>query len=413
MTELATMGGPRLIPSGTIGPRWPIYGNEELTQLREVLEGQVWGATGLGPKIEELNRRWAEYCGTRRGVALANGTVTMELALRALGVRPGAEVIVPAWTFMATAMAVLQAGAVPVFVDVEPDSLCLSVGATEEAISSSTRAIIPVHYGGHPCDMDGLMDLAQRRGLLVIEDAAQAHGAVWKGRKMGSFGECGSYSFQQYKNLQCGEGGSVVTDDDNLADRLHFSLSKFGRGLGARYEPFTHYELAGNANMTEFQAAVVLAQLTRLEEQTERRIQGAHHLRGLLSGIEGVEPLPVDARVDRHGYHLFLCRYDEAAFAGLNKTIVADAINAEGVPCSPLSKRPLFEEPMYDPSRQTVRGSDLRIRVTSCPVTKRVSRNVVAFPQTVLLAELAELEMLPLAIRKVQANAAKLAKVIG
>jgi dTDP-4-amino-4,6-dideoxygalactose transaminase len=413
MPELAALGGPKLVASGTVGSRWPIYGDAERRQLEEVLGGEVWGATGLGPKIDALNALWAEYCGTRRSVALANGTVTMELALRALGVGPGAEVIVPAWTFMATAIAVLNVGAVPVFVDIEQESLCMSPQEADAAVSDSTRAMIPVHYGGHPCDMDQLMEVARRRDLVVIEDAAQAHGAIWGRRKMGAFGDCGSYSFQQSKNLQCGEGGSIVTDDHDLADRIHFSLSKFGRGKGASHHPFTHYELAGNANMTEFQAAITLAQLTRLEEQTERRANGAQLLRSLLSGIDGIDPLAVDARVDRHGYHLFLCRYHEDAFEGLCKGAVASALTAEGVPCTSLYERPLYEEPMYDLDHMAVRGSYLRIRTTPCPQTEEASRNVVAFPQTALLAEPTELELLPLAIQKVQANAGELVRAEG
>lgn len=404
MAKLAIKGGPKLFPKGWVGPRWPMYGEEEKKQLQEVLDSNVWGATGMGPKIKELNEKWAAYCGTRRSVALANGTVTMELALRARGIGPGDEVIVPAWTFMATAIVVLQVGAVPVFVDVDPNNICIDPARVEEAITERTRAIIPVHYGGHPCDMDRIMEIARRHQLVVIEDAAQAHGAIWRGLKMGKFGDCGSYSFQQAKNLQCGEGGSIVTDDEELADRIHFSLSKFGRGIGKDYKPYTHYELAGNANMTEFQAAIVLAQFTRFEEQTERRVQRAEILRRWLSQIEGIEPLPIDPRVDRHGWHLFLFRYHKEAFGGLSKFELARAVTAEGVWCNPLYERPLYEEPMYDLERMTVRGTDLAIRVQPCPECKRATEDLLAFPHTMLLADLDELEMLPAAIQKVQDN---------
>ena len=408
MAKLAIKGGPKLFPKGWVGPRWPMYGEEEKRQLQEVLDGNVWGATGMGPKIRELNEKWAAYCGTKRSVALANGTVTMELALRARGIGPGDEVIVPAWTFMATAIVVLQVGAVPVFVDVDPNNMCIDPARIEEAITERTRAIIPVHYGGHPCDMDRIMEIARRHDLVVIEDAAQAHGAIWKGLKMGKFGDCGSYSFQQSKNLQCGEGGSLVTDDEELADRIHFSLSKFGRGIGKDYRPYTHYELAGNANMTEFQAAIVLAQLTRLEEQTERRVQRAAVLREWFAQIEGIDPLPIDPRVDRHGWHLFLFRYNKEAFGGLSKLDFARAVTAEGVWCNPLYERPLYEEPMYDLARMTVRGTDLAIRVMPCPECERAAKDLLAFPQTMLLAELDELEMLPAAIQKVQENIGEL-----
>jgi dTDP-4-amino-4,6-dideoxygalactose transaminase len=402
VADLAIEGGRPVITEGRIGPRWPINGDVERQMLTEVLESDVWGATGFGSKIDELNRVWAAYCGTRRSVALANGTVTMELALRALGVGAGAEVIVPAWTFMATAAAVLQVGAIPVFVDVDSKALCLDPDAVEAAISANTRAIIPVHFGGHPCDMDRLVPLASRHDMLMIEDAAQAHGASWRGRRMGTFGECGSYSFQQSKNLQCGEGGSIVTDDDALADRLHFSLSKFGRGNGPASQSFVHHELAGNATMTEFQAAIVLAQLSRFDQQTAKRNRAAPILRDLLDRIEGIRPLPVDGRVDCHGCHLFLFRYDAAAFGGMSREAFVAALRAEGVPCFSLYSRPLYEEPMYDLERMVVRKTDLRIRVTDCPATRRAATEVVALPQTLLLAEDEELGLIARAIEKVR-----------
>ena len=402
MATLAIKGGSQLFPKGWVGPPWPMYGEEEKQQLQEVLDCNVWGATGMGPKIKELNEKWAAYCGSKRSVALANGTVTMELALRARGIGPGDEVIVPAWTFMATAIVVLQVGGVPVFVDVDPNNMCIDPSRIEEALTERTRAIIPVHFGGHPCDMDRIMDIARQHELVVVEDAAQAHGAIWKGQKMGQFGDCGSYSFQQSKNLQCGEGGSLVTDDEELADRIHFSLSKFGRGLGKDYKPYTHHELGGNANMTEFQAAIVLAGMTRLEEQIERRVQRAAILKEWFGQIEGIDPLPVDPRVDRHGWHLFIFRYDKGAFGGLDKFDFAKAVTAEGVWCNPMYERPLYREPMYDLERMTVRGTDLAIRVMDCPECERAAQDLVCFPHTMLLAEMDELEMLPAAIQKVQ-----------
>jgi len=252
--------------------------------------------------------------------------------------------------------------------------------------------------------MDRIIDIAQRHELVVVEDAAQAHGAIWRGLKMGKLGDSGSYSFQQSKNLQCGEGGSLVTDDEELADRIHFSLSKFGRGIGKNYRPYTHHELAGNASMTEFQAAVVLAGLTRLEEQVERRVGRAALLREWFAQIEGLDPLPVDRRVDRHGWHLFIFRYNKGAFGGLSKFDFAKAVTAEGVWCNPMYERPLYKEPMYDLERMTARGTDLPIRVMPCPECERATEDLMCFPQTMLLAEMDELEMLPAAIQKVQEN---------
>lgn len=409
VSELALNGGTPVAGARELQPSWPIYDDSELRLLGDVLRNPTWGATGLGPKIDEFNEAWAGYSGTRRSVLLANGTVTLELALRALGVGPGDEVIVPAWTFMATAVAVLQVGATPVFIDVDPRHLCLNPDATANAVTTSTRAIVPVHLAGHPCDMDALTALAARHGLVIIEDAAQAHGATWRGRSVGSFGECGSFSFQQSKNLQCGEGGSVVTDDAELADRLHYSLSKFGRGLRDAYAPFAHYELAGNASATEWQAAILLAQLARLEDQAARRAQCRRRLAEDLDGTEGVTPVPVDPRVTRHGCHLFLFRYDADAFAGLERDRFATALAAEGVPCFSLYPRPLFQEPIYDLDRLVVRGTQLRIKIQPCPESERAAREVLALPQTLLLAGESAMPLVRIAIEKVRRGAAGLA----
>lgn len=403
--RLALLGGPQAVPKGSLAPRWPTADESEEEQLREVLRDDVWGATGMGPKIAEFNRVWADYCDTRRSVALANGTVTIELAVRAFGIGPGDEVIVPAWTFIATAAAVLNVGATPVFVDVEPRHLCIAPDAVEAAVSERTRGIVPVHLAGHPCDMDTLVEISARCGLALIEDAAQAHGAIWRGKKMGSFGDAGSYSFQQSKNLQCGEGGSVVTNDEELADRLHYSLSKFGRGVGREYEPYIHHELAGNASMTEFQAAVLLAQFARFEEQAVRRAAAAAFLTTLLLRIDGITPLAVDSRVDRHGCHLFLSHYDTASFDGLPRDEFIRALDAEGVPCFSIYPGPLFRQPMFDLGRSTVRGTRQRIVTHDCPETISAAQTTVAFPQTMLLVDHDALSAVPQAIEKVRHGA--------
>lgn len=373
----AILGGRPVAAGRSWGPSWPVHSTRERQLLAEVLSAPTWGATGMGPKIAQLNRSWAAYCGTARSVALANGTVTMELALRAYGVGPGDEVVVPAWTFAATAIAVSRVGAIPVFVDIDPDTLCIDPAALAAVIGPRTRAVIAVHFGGHPADMHAILDLAREHQLKVIEDAAQAHGAILTGRLVGSFGDAGSFSFQQSKNLQCGEGGSLVTDDEELADRLHFSLSKFGRGLRERYQPFTHHELAGNECMTEFQAAVLLAQLERLDDQLGARERSANYLRKELTGTVELQPLPVEASVDRHGNHLFLLRLHNGSPAPLQR--VVEALQAEGVPAFSLYPRPLFEEPIW-----AAGGAHARV-VTDCPETYRASREIVALPQTLLL----------------------------
>jgi dTDP-4-amino-4,6-dideoxygalactose transaminase len=269
MNELAIFGGEPILTGQW--PKWPYAGERERELIEEVLSSDLWGGTGLGPKITELNEKFARYCDVKYGAAVANGTVTMELCLKAWDIGPGDEVIVPAVTFMATAIAVHHVGATVVYVDIDPKTLNIDNIKVADAITDSTKAIIPVHHAGHPCDMDPLMEIAKKYDIKVLEDAAQAHGAIYKGRKVGSIGDAASFSFQQSKNMQSGEGGIVVSDNKELIDLIHYSLGKFGRGIREKYAGHIHYRFGWNACYTEIQAAVALAQLERLEEQTEKR----------------------------------------------------------------------------------------------------------------------------------------------
>lgn len=407
MQKLAIQGGEKAVQR--LWPKWPQWDEAEVQQLREVLESPVWGGTGLGPKVRELNERFARYCDAGYGVAVANGTVSMELALRGLGIGPGDEVIVPAYTFMATAIVVIQVGATPVFVDIDPETLCLDPVRTEMAISERTRAMIPVHLGGHPADMGALVDIAQRHGLKIVEDAAQSHGAIWWDsaggtRKLGAIGDAGSYSFQQSKNMQCGEGGMVVTDDKDLADRIHYSLSKFGRGIGDQYAPHVHYHFGFNACITELQAALALAQFERLEEQAQIRAENGTFLIGVLEEVEGITPLRWASHCARHAYHLFLFRYDRSAFGGVPKDRFIEALSAEGVPCAGIYPVSLYEQPMYDLERMVVRDTGTPIRVTPCPEAARACEEIVCFSQSMMLAEKDLLQEIPKAIEKIRAN---------
>ena len=400
MGRLAINGGARAITR--TWPRWPIADERELELLREVLDGGTWGGTQFGPKVAELNERFARYCDGKYGVALDNGTVTMELTLQALGVGPGDEVIVPAYTFIATAIVVTHVGATPVFVDVDPKTVCIDPEAVERAVSGRTKAVIPVHFAGHPCDMDRLMAVSKKHGVEILEDCAQCHGAIWKGRKLGAVGRAGSYSFQQTKNMPCGEGGMVVTDDRDLADTINYSMGKFGRGVRDEYETYTYYRLGRNACMSEFQAAVALAQLERLEEQTVQRAVNGQVLIDLLDEIEGIEPLRPESYCDRHGWHLFLFRYKRDVFEGVPKERFAEVLTAEGIETSVIYPVSLFRQPMYDLERMTLRGTDHPIRVTSCPESDRACEEILSFGHNVLLTDREGMEQIVGAVRKVQ-----------
>jgi perosamine synthetase len=223
--------------------------------------------SSIGAYIQRFESQFAAFCGVKHAIAVSNGTVAIHLALVAAGVGPGDEVIVPALTFVATAAAVRHAGAEPVFVDSEPEIGTLDPKAVERALSSKTKAIIPVHLYGHPADMDPILEIARARSLVVIEDAAEAHGAKYKGRVVGSMGKMGTYSFYGNKILTTGEGGAVVTNDDTMAARLRF-LKDHAMDPKRRY---WHPEVGYNYRMTNLQAAMGCAQLERFAELTARR----------------------------------------------------------------------------------------------------------------------------------------------
>ena len=258
-----------------------------------MLESRVWG--GYHPSVAELERRMAADHGVRFGIAVANGTVSLEIALAAAGVRPGDEVIVPPISFVASATAIARVGAVPVFADVDPKR-SMDPRRAAEAITERTRAIVLVHFAGCPADLDAFTSLCADRHLALIEDCAHAQGAVWRGRPVGSFGAFGSFSFQASKNLTAGEGGMLLTDDPELAETAR-SIAHQGRRTGGAW--YEHVRLGTNARMTGFQAALLLSQLERLPDQVRRRHAAAARLGHGLKAIEGLDPTPRRARSAR------------------------------------------------------------------------------------------------------------------
>ena len=257
---LALLGGPPLRTEPF--PSWPVFGDEEEAAVLEVLRSGRWF---LGDRVDEIERRFPPFHEARHGVAVSSGTAALQVALEAAGVRLGDEVIVPSYTFVATAASVALVGAVPVFVDVDPGDYCIDPAAVEAAVTERTRAVIAVHFAGHPADLDALGRLCRARGLRLIEDAAQAHCAEWRNRRVGAIGDLGTFSFQASKNLNSGEGGFILSDDEDLAEAA-WSIHNCGRSrTGAWYE---HPLVGGNYRMTEFQAALLLSQMGNLEDQT-------------------------------------------------------------------------------------------------------------------------------------------------
>jgi dTDP-4-amino-4,6-dideoxygalactose transaminase len=406
--ELALLGGEpvRMTPF----PAWPIYDKHEREALKEVLESGIWGISGDGAKITEFERAFADAHDAAYGQAVFNGSVALGVALRALEIDYGDEVIVPAYTFLATATACLMTGAVPVFVDIDPDTYNLDPVAVEAAITPRTRVIIPVHIGGLPADLDAILEIARRHDLAVLEDACQAHGAAWKGRRVGAHGDLGCFSFQSSKNINAGEGGMILTDNEALAERC-WSVHNCGRIRDGRW--YQHEVLGSNYRMTQWQAAILLAQLTRFEDLAERREANGRYLAEQLDAIEGVRPLARDSRVTQHGYHLFISRYDSTAFGGLPRGRFLEALRAEGIPCSegyvPLYRMPAIQSGVRRLKAAVGQAGGYPDALPDCPVTERAcSEEGVWFTQTMLLGTRADMDDIVTAVAKVQAGAAAL-----
>ena len=290
MEQLAILGGSPVRTEAW--PHWPVHDEKEEQAVLEVLRSGEWWRQSHGQvlaaaesddelfsPVARFQRAFARRHDCKYGICTVNGTVSIELALRAAGVKPGDEVIVPAYTFIATATAPLVVGAIPIFVDIDPDTYNMDVRRVEEAITSRTRAIIPVHFGGQPCPMDEILAVARKHDLIVIEDAAHAHGASYRGRMCGSIGDLGSFSFQASKNMTAGEGGIMITNNAEYAERCD-ELVWVGRRKSEAW--YKHYVMASNARMTEFQGAILLAQLSRLDENAAKRSANGQLLDRLL-----------------------------------------------------------------------------------------------------------------------------------
>jgi dTDP-4-amino-4,6-dideoxygalactose transaminase len=364
---------------------WPVFGPEEEARLLRVLRSGKWGRL-QGTEVAEFERRFAALHGCRHGIAVVNGTVSLRIALLAAGIQAGDEVIVPPYTFIATATAVLEANAVPVFADVDLHTFNLDPGAVAAAITPRTRAIVPVHFAGQPADMQAIMSLAADHGLVVIEDAAHAHGAAYEGRPAGSLGHLASFSFQSSKNMTAGEGGIITTNDDRLAEACR-SIHNCGRVPdGLWYE---HHVVSGNYRLGEFQAAVLNAQLDRLEDQTRARDANGRYLASRLAALPGLYPQARPADCTRHSYHLFMLRIDGAAF-GAPRAAVLRALEAEGVPCSAgygfsLPQQPLFRTKAFGPYLAD-RSASLDYAAVRCPASDLLcAEGAIWLEQTLLL----------------------------
>ena len=381
---------------------WPLFDDSEIKAVEEVLRSGKWGSPNCQDKVGEFEKEFAEYCGTKYAVSCVNGSVSLRIALIASGIRPGDEVIVPPYTFIATASTVIEANAVPVFVDICPETFNLDPAKIEAAITPRTKAIIPVHFAGLACDMDAIMAIAEKHGLTVIEDSAHGHGAEYKGRKLGSIGRAGSFSFQSSKNMTSGEGGIVVTNDEELY-KMMASLRNVGRVEGGQW--YDHYNAGCNYRITQMQAVMLSAQLKRLEEQTRKRHENGRYLAELLADIDGIKPLKSGVGETLNCYHLFIFKYDPSAFNGLSRDEFVQYLNAEGVPSLKGYPYPLYKQPLFQEKRFMCYAIPEEVDYTnvSCPSAEQACEESVWILQNTLLGEKEDMESFAEAIRKIQA----------
>jgi len=392
-----------------------VHGEEENRAVAEVVENGRWGHIIAYPmlfgndvesisKVESLSEKFQTYYGTEYAIPVTNGSEALEIALRNAGVGYGDEVITTPTTWLAPAMAAVLVGADPVFVDIHPDTYCIDPERIEEAITPRTKAVIAVHLGGYPCDMEAIMRIAERHGLKVIEDCAQAHGTRINGKLVGSFGHFGCFSFEISKFMTAGEGGMVIGSYDALEERVYGFL---GRSWSLIWEKLTTQgrKLVGwNARMTEMQAALLEVQLTRIEEQKALRRKNAARLNDRLAQIGGITPL---RQAPDQNFYTYIMKYDASAFAGVPKEAFIQALNKEGVPCSSHHQLTYRNDFFYSP-----RVDYSRVR---CPVAERAyDEEAIYLPAFwMLLGSEKDMDDIADAICKIKEHAGELAAVMS
>jgi dTDP-4-amino-4,6-dideoxygalactose transaminase len=392
-TKLAINGGDpvRTAPF----PAWPIFDEREVEAVTEVVRSGKWGSL-VGDKVKQFEDAFATYQQAKYGICVVNGTAALQIALRALGIGAGDEVITSSYTFVATPNAALSLGSVPVFVDINADTYLIDPHKIEEAITERTRAIMPVHLFGCPADMDAIMDIAHRHNLAVVEDACQAWGAEWNGRRVGAIGQLGAFSFQASKNISAGEGGIILTNDDQLEEMV-WSLHNVGRRRGGEW--YEHVRVGWNYRMTEWQGAILLVQLTRLAEHTALRDRNARYLQVQLQQIPGIRSQKIDPRVTSHAWHVFMIRYASEAFGGMSRDEFLMALNSEGIPCGP-GYSPLTHSKAIVEAFQHL-GVEEGPR--PCPIAEHVSlTEAVYLTQNLLLGTREDMDSIVEAIAKIQ-----------
>ena len=409
----ALLGGQRAHTSGW--PRWPEWRQSWEPDILKILRSGRWGRGSRGGSVPEFEAAYAELLGAKRCLATASGTTSLITALHVMGVDAGDEVIVSPYTFIATYNAILIHKALPVFADTDPASLTMDPATIESRITDRTRAILPVHIYGMPCDMDPINAIAKKHKLGVVEDACQAWLAEYKGRKCGTLADLGCFSFQNSKHIPAGEGGAITGNSDELIDRC-YSLHSCGRATGT-FQGKGYFTRGSNYRMQHFQASILRSQIDKLVKETEIRRRNADYLNANLQEIPGIAParLPENSRAV---WHLYPLRYNTRQFNGLSREDFMRAFRAEGVPCSSVYHEQyndgLLDEAINSRGFQRLfsakRLKDYRDSFQELKGNRQVCATTVGLFQSLFLAERKDMDHIIQAIRKIHAHSAALAK---
>jgi len=409
-SKLALLGGEPVSPE-LKEYTWPILEREDEVAVLQALRSDYWG--GLGDSNLPNNifeREFANYQDCKYGILVANGTLSLELALKVGGVRPGDEVIVSALTFVASASAIVSVGAIPKFVDVDPNTAQISAHEIDKAVGPKTKGVVVVHYGGYMADMDKIMPVAKKHGLLVVEDCAHAHGASWRGKRSGSFGDLSGFSFQHSKTLPAGEGGITLTNREDVAERAVL-LRNIGRR--ANQKTYSHYLSASNWRLGGLQGALLLSRFRRFPKEAEDRHRNILTFESRVGKVEGLSPPPTDDRMTQRTCYFYMVRFDEEKFGCPRENFIA-ALKAEGIrELGRGFERPLYKEPAFD--RENLRPMYFEgIEIPNyssmyLPVAESWASSQVTFPHRLFYGDGAGVELLLRAIQKVKENAQDLA----
>jgi len=395
-------------------PGWPVWDKSAEESVLAILRSGNW-YRGQGNTVTEFEAAYAKLLGAKRCVCTVNGTNALLTALHVLDIGVGDEVIVSPYTFIATYNVVINSCALPVFADTDPETFQINPDKIEERITEKTRAILPVHIYGLPANMDKILAIAKKHNLVVIEDACQAWLAEWRGKKVGTLGDLGCFSFQNSKHLPIGEGGAVVGNDEELMDRV-MSYHNCGRRFGTMNKPGSNPVVGNNRRMTEYQAAIGLSQIKRIESDTQRRNENAQYLTSRIKDIPGIVPHKLYEGVTRAAYHLYPFRYKKEQFNNVPKEKFMAALQAEGIPCSggygPQYRDGLMED--FLTSKNFTRSFpkarlDQYRKELNYPANDQLCQEAVCFTQNLLLGPKQDMDDIADAIQKLYENRDKLA----